>query len=215
VRTRESILHQARANLRGSQYISAEVGISPQSPRAGMRKVPHMRLLSALAIIMCVACEGQSRAADMSLDKLPYPSALALSESNGGKWIYKSFPSLLPLYIFDGEPTGKSTCDKVCTAVWPIIQAEGNDRPMGLWTIVKRDDGRLQWAFKNKPVYTYFEDSTNDPRGVGKDMDWYLDDGGVAYLRSVGVSLPTPPIQTERKRGEEMKMLSVLLPPLN
>jgi predicted lipoprotein with Yx(FWY)xxD motif len=167
-----------------------------------------------LVLILCVAYENRAKAAVLSLDQLPYPSAVALSLDEG-KWIYKSFPALLPLYIFDGEPEGQPTCDKTCSAVWPIVQAQRNDKPMGLWTIVPRDDGRLQWAFKNKPLYTYFEDSSIGARGIGKNMDWYLDDGAIAYLRRAGVSLPPSATQAERKRGEQKKMLSVLLPPLN
>ena len=155
-----------------------------------------------------------AKAAGLSVDQLPYPSAVALSSDNG-KWIYKSFPALLPLYIFDGEPAEQSACDKICSAVWPIIQAQKTDKPLGLWTIVQRDDGRLQWAFRNKPLYTYFEDSSIDVRGVGKNMDWYLDEGAIAYLKSAGVLLPEMEAQAERKRGEQRKMLSVLLPPLN
>jgi len=177
-------------------------------------KIPWRLLIGVLVLVLCAAYEGRAKAAKLSLDQLPYPSAVALSFDEG-KWIYKSFPSLLPLYIFDGEPEGQSTCDKTCSAVWPIIQAQRNDKPMGLWTVVQRDDGRLQWAFRNKPVYTYFEDSPNDARGIGKNMDWYLDEGAIAYLRSAGVLLPESLVQAERKRGEQKKMLSVLLPPLN
>ena len=171
-------------------------------------------LISALVLILCGGHEDRARAAELSVDQLPYPSAVALS-SDDGKWIYKSFPALLPLYIFDAEPAGQSACDKTCSAVWPIIQAQKDDKPMGLWTVVRRDDGRLQWAFKNKPLYTYFEDSSNDARGIGKNLDWYLDEGAIAYLRSAGVSLDASAIQAARKLGEQKKMLSTLLPPLN
>lgn len=176
-------------------------------------KTPWRSLIGVLVLILCVAYEGRAKAAELSLDQLPYPGAVALSSDNG-KWTYKSFPSLLALYIFEGEPEGQSTCDKTCSAVWPIIQAQRSDKPMGLWTIVQRDDGRLQWAFRNKPLYTYFEDSSTDVRGIGKNMDWYLDEGAIAYLKSVGVLLPESAAQAERK-PDGKKTLSVLLPPLN
>lgn len=179
------------------------------------RWVSAMRLrFTVLMSVICIACGGAARAAELSAEKLPYPSAVALSGLDGGGWIYRSFPALLPLYIFDGEPAGTSACDKACTAVWPILPAEAADKPMGEWTIVKRDDGRLQWAFRNKPVYTYFEDTTNNPRGVGKDMDWYLDERGIAYLRSVGVTLPELVEQPERKRADDKNTPSMLLPTL-
>ncbi len=166
-----------------------------------------------LAILIAIGFAGAAAAADMAVKSMPYPSAVALSEPNPGKWIYKSFPGLLALYIFDGEPAGQSTCDSVCSAVWPIIRAEANDKPMGLWTIVKRDDGRFQWAFRNKPVYTYFEDQPNEARGGGKDKDWYLDEGAAEYLRKAGVQLPSLPANAIRKKSEGKGSAAVLLIP--
>jgi hypothetical protein len=156
----------------------------------------------------------QSGAATEPSDpNISYPGAVALSQSPTGAWGYKSFPQLLPLYIFKGEPAGRSLCDRDCTAVWPIVRAELNDKPAGFWTIVKRDDGRLQWAYKNSPVYTYFEDRPNDARGVGKSMDWYLDERGYAYLTSVGVELPAPPKAVKTEKMKKVQATAELLQP--
>ena len=149
-------------------------------------------------------------AADVS--SLPYPGAVALSQSTPGKWVYKAFPTFLPLYIFDGDPAGKSSCDNVCTAIWPIITAKATDKPIGQWSIVKREDGRLQWAYKNKPVYTYFEDSA-DPMGIGKDRDWFLDSRALAYLRKMGIETPILPPMAEQKAGPAGKITAALLEP--
>lgn len=149
-----------------------------------------MRTLTvALGAAIAIAA-GSAIAAEVAIEKMPYPGVVALSQDRPNIWIYKSFPTFLPLYIFDGEPNGKSTCDEVCSAVWPIIKAEDNSKAMGVWTIVNRPDGRKQWAFKGHPVYTYFEDSPNDPRGIGKEQEWFLDEAGVAYLIKAGVKLP-------------------------
>jgi predicted lipoprotein with Yx(FWY)xxD motif len=166
----------------------------------------------ALSVIFSVLA-GSAIAVEVSLGEMPAPGAVAISQNTEGEWIYKSFPFFLPLYVFDGEPAGKSTCDEVCAAVWPIVRAEENDRPVGLWTIVKRTDGRLQWAFKNRAVYTYFEDIPGTPKGAGKDMDWYLDNGAVAYLRTAGVRLPTPANSAALKKGRQAKMTAALLKP--
>jgi predicted lipoprotein with Yx(FWY)xxD motif len=168
-------------------------------------------LLALLAISSGLA--GAVAAAEVSRHSMPYPSAVALSEPSPGKWSYKSFPALLPLYVFDREPAGKSTCDNVCTAVWPIIRAEPGDKPVGLWTIIKRDDGRLQWAFKNKPLYTYFEDYPNEARGAGKDRDWYLDERAAEYLMKAGVQLPSLPPNADLKKNREENAVAVLLEP--
>ncbi|WP_157994359.1 COG4315 family predicted lipoprotein [Peristeroidobacter agariperforans] len=145
---------------------------------------------------------------------MSYPGAVALSQGAAGAWIYKSFPQLLPLYVFKGEPAGRSSCNRDCTAVWPIIRAEKNDKPVGFWTIVKRDDGRLQWAYKNRPVYTYFEDRPNDAKGVGKNMDWYLDERAYAYLASVGVELSPPSsVAAKTEKAKKNQATAELLQP--
>lgn len=144
---------------------------------------------------------------------MSYPGAVALSQGSAGAWIYKSFPLLLPLYVFKGEPAGRSLCDRDCTAVWPIIRAEQNDKPVGFWTIVKRDDGRLQWAYKNRPVYTYFEDRPNDAKGVGKSMDWYLGESAYAYLTSVGVELSPPPRDARTEQARKIQATAQPLQP--
>jgi hypothetical protein len=152
-------------------------------------------------------------AAEPSDPSLSYPGAVALSQGPTGNWVYKSFPQLLPLYIFKGEPAGRSLCDRDCSAVWPIVRAESDDKPAGFWTIVKREDGRLQWAYKNSPVYTYFEDRPNEPKGVGKNMDWYLDEHAYAYLTSVGVELSPPPKNGQPRKARKIQPTAEPLQP--
>ena len=148
-----------------------------------------------------------------SVENSPYPGAVALGQGAPGTWVYKSFPTLLPLYVFKGEPAGHSLCDRACSAVWPIVQAEKTDKPVGSWTIVTRDDGRLQWAYKNRPVYTYFEDRPNDPKGIGKNMDWYLDEHAYAYLISVGVNMPPPTVDAQGAKAKKIKAMAEPLQP--
>jgi predicted lipoprotein with Yx(FWY)xxD motif len=160
-----------------------------------------------------VLCSQSAAAARSDLQNAVYPGAVALSNITADTWVYKSFPQLLPLYIFNGEPAGHSLCDRPCTSVWPIVAAGKNDEPMGLWTIVKRDDGRLQWAYKNSPVYTYFEDRPNEPKGAGKNMDWYLDERGLAYLASVGVQLPPSAVDAQAPKVKRIQATAQLLQP--
>jgi predicted lipoprotein with Yx(FWY)xxD motif len=150
---------------------------------------------------------------ESALQNAAYPGTVALSRVTNETWAYKSFPQLLPLYAFKGEPAGHSLCDRACTAVWPIVAAERNDKPMGSWTIVKRGDGRLQWAYKNRPVYTYFEDRPNEPKGVGKNMDWYLDERGYAYLASVGVKISPPIVDAKTAKVKRIQATAELLQP--
>tara|TARA_R110000868_G_scaffold162032_3_gene393024 strand:- start:283 stop:837 length:555 start_codon:yes stop_codon:yes gene_type:complete len=109
-------------------------------------------------------------------EHLEHPGVVALSQETDGSWIYKSFPDFRPLYVFEGDEPGKSNCaDRACTAVWPIVKANENDEPVGNWTIVERDDGDRQWAYKGYPVYRFFIDTPNNPRGVGMREGWYYD----------------------------------------
>jgi predicted lipoprotein with Yx(FWY)xxD motif len=179
-----------------------------------MRRVGHRSLLACRAPLVALVLWTQSgAAAEPSIENISYPGAVALSQTATGGWVYKSFPQLLPLYVFKGEPAGRALCDRDCSAVWPIIRAEINDKPSGPWTIVKREDGRLQWAYKNKPVYTYFEDRPNEPKGVGKSMDWYTDERGYAYLRSAGVELLPAPAEAHATKANKTQATAELLQP--
>jgi hypothetical protein len=172
-----------------------------------------MRKLCVPLSAVFVLWAQSAAAAEPSDPSLSYPGAVALAQIAPGTWSYKSFPQLLPLYVFKGEPKGRSLCDRDCTAVWPIIRAEEHDKPVGFWTIVKRDDGRLQWAYKNRPVYTYFEDRPNEPKGVGKHMDWYQDAEGYAYLTSVGVEISPPVVDAKAGKGKKTQPTAEALEP--
>ncbi len=163
-----------------------------------------MRKLLVTLIALSSAFASGARAAEIAIEDRPYPGVIALSEISRGKWTYRSFPSLLPLYTFNNEPAGRSNCDKVCIQVWPIIRATATDKPTGDWTIVKRDDGLLQWAYKGKPVHTYFEDLVNEPHGGGKIMYWYEGPAGVEYLKKAGVPVfPDAPVEVRKKTGPD------------
>ena len=66
----------------------------------------------------------------------------------------------LTVYTFDKDAagSGKSVCNGDCAVKWPPVLATAVDKPQGAYTIVVRDDGRRQWAYKGKPVYTWPED---------------------------------------------------------
>jgi len=63
----------------------------------------------------------------------------------------------MTLYVFDKDATDKSNCNGPCTILWPVLIAGADAKPMTNWTIVTRDDGSRQWAYKTKPVLYVFE----------------------------------------------------------
>lgn len=79
-----------------------------------------------------------------------------------------------------GDPIGKSECTEVrtevsaglmspypgglvlpdleqrpsCAELWPPFRADAKSKPVGDWTVIKRADGTLQWAYEGFAVYT-------------------------------------------------------------
>jgi len=64
-------------------------------------------------------------------------------------------PNGMTLYTFDRDAagSGKSVCNGPCAANWPPLMAAAGASTSGDWSIVTRDDGGRQWAYKGKPVY--------------------------------------------------------------
>jgi predicted lipoprotein with Yx(FWY)xxD motif len=82
----------------------------------------------------------------------------------------------MTLYTFDRDTApGKSACNGPCAANWPPLLADASAAPSGDWTIVMRDDGRRQWAFRGKPLYYWAKDAKpGDRTGDGFNGAWRL-----------------------------------------
>ena len=65
----------------------------------------------------------------------------------------------MTLYTFAKDTKGKSACNGKCAANWPALKADGDAKPGHGYTVVKRDDGSMQWAYKGKPLYTWIKDA--------------------------------------------------------
>jgi predicted lipoprotein with Yx(FWY)xxD motif len=65
----------------------------------------------------------------------------------------------MSLYTFDKDSEGKSACNGPCTTNWPVLKAEAADKADGGYSIITRDDGSKQWAYKGKPLYTFAKDA--------------------------------------------------------
>ncbi len=74
------------------------------------------------------------------------PSDLFLWRSLGG-------PEGQLLYTFDADSAGKSTCVADCAREFPPAIAAANATAFGEWSLVTRDDGKRQWAYRGKPLY--------------------------------------------------------------
>jgi len=83
----------------------------------------------------------------------------------------------MTLYTFDNDVpgSGKSKCNGPCAALWPPALAAADAKPEGDLTIVTRDDGAKQWAYKGKPIYLYSADKKpGDATGDNFKDVWHV-----------------------------------------
>jgi predicted lipoprotein with Yx(FWY)xxD motif len=91
-----------------------------------------------------------------------------------GVWVG---PAGMTLYTFDRDAagSGKSVCNGPCATNWPPLAAAAGAQAMGDWSVVTRDDGSRQWAFKGKPLYYWVKDGKpGDRTGDGVNNVWRL-----------------------------------------
>ena len=80
----------------------------------------------------------------------------------------------MTLYTFDKDADGKSMCNGSCAESWPPLMAPADGKAAGEWTMIKRDDGKMQWAYDGKPMYTFKMDKkAGDMMGDGKMDMWH------------------------------------------
>ncbi|MDF6436423.1 hypothetical protein NMT52_26135, partial [Escherichia coli] len=108
---------------------------------------------TALASAALLAAFGLAGCSGMGMGASSTPSAVkvtngTLTDQHG-----------MALYPFDRDATaGKSACNGKCADNWPPLAANDADKPSGDYTIITRDDGKKQWAYRGKPLYLWTKD---------------------------------------------------------
>ena len=81
----------------------------------------------------------------------------------------------MTLYTCDMDAGGKSKCNGPCAALWPPAMAAADAKAEGDLSVVTRDDGTRQWAYKGKPVYLYSADrKAGDATGDNFKDVWHV-----------------------------------------
>ena len=83
----------------------------------------------------------------------------------------------MTLYTFDNDKagSGKSVCNGPCAGLWPPMMATAADQPAGDYSVVTRDDGARQFAYKGKPLYFYKADQKAGDRTGDNFKDvWHI-----------------------------------------
>ncbi|MDX6804440.1 hypothetical protein SCD90_00045 [Terrihabitans sp. PJ23] len=81
----------------------------------------------------------------------------------------------MTLYTFDKDAGGKSACNGPCAVNWPPLSAPQGAKGSGSYSVVTRDDGSLQWAYKNNPLYGWVKDKKpGEVTGDGVNGVWHI-----------------------------------------
>jgi predicted lipoprotein with Yx(FWY)xxD motif len=131
------------------------------------REDMDMRNVKLFASALILLLAGYAYAADKMPEGVQIrrtePGAMVLEDSKG-----------MTLYTSDKDADDKSNCNAKCAMAWPPLAAAAGAKSMGDWTVVTRDDGSMQWAYKGKPLYTYAKDATaGDTTGDGVGKNWH------------------------------------------
>lgn len=81
----------------------------------------------------------------------------------------------MTLYTFDKDAagSGKSVCNGPCAKNWPPLMAAEGATASGNYSIITRDEGARQWAYKGKPLYLWIKDQKpGDKTGDGFNKVW-------------------------------------------
>ncbi|MCS3838094.1 putative lipoprotein with Yx(FWY)xxD motif [Pseudomonas sp. JAI111] len=81
----------------------------------------------------------------------------------------------MTVYTFDKDAGGKSMCNGDCAKNWPPMMAPAGAKAEGKWTVIKRDDGTMQYAYDGKPLYTFVKDEKpGEMKGDGMKDVWHV-----------------------------------------
>ncbi|MDG0854946.1 hypothetical protein [Roseateles puraquae] len=119
----------------------------------------NLRLLAAAAALALSACASAP----------PAPATVADGVFVGANG--------MTLYTFDRDAagSGKSVCNGPCATNWPPLMAAAGAAGSGDWSVITRDDGSKQWAYKGKPLYFWAKDQKpGDRTGDGFNKVWQL-----------------------------------------
>jgi predicted lipoprotein with Yx(FWY)xxD motif len=130
------------------------------------------KIILAATVALSLAFSGVVYAASM-------PTGVKTQKVADGKTTVLTDAKGMTLYTFDmDKDAGKSACNGQCAMYWPPLAAGADAKAMGDWTVISRDDGAKQWAWKGKPLYTFMKDmkpgdTTGDGMGQNGAHVWH------------------------------------------
>jgi predicted lipoprotein with Yx(FWY)xxD motif len=126
-----------------------------------------------LAAASALALQSGAAFADTPAQTAPAAPAFVTAQPYPGGQVFAD-TSGRTLYTYDRDTKpGKSACVDACAEHWKPLAAAWLANPSGDWSILVRDDGTRQWAFKGKPLYTFSGDhKAGEVNGDGLNNEW-------------------------------------------
>ena len=81
----------------------------------------------------------------------------------------------MTLYTHKDDAPGKSACYGRCARKWPPAEAVPGETVDGPLSIIERSDGKRQYAYNGKALYTWVKDkSPGDATGDKRGEVWFV-----------------------------------------
>jgi predicted lipoprotein with Yx(FWY)xxD motif len=93
----------------------------------------------------------------------PRPAWVKVVASDGGDLLADA--SGMTIYAYDEDRNklvyarGEDCFGECIASSWTPVPAAEQTAPIGNWSVIKTGDGRLQWAFQGRPLYTSKEEN--------------------------------------------------------
>src|SRR5262249_8737618 len=97
-----------------------------------------------------------------------------LAKKVGAGWVFTDVKGMT-LYTYAQDKPGQSKCVGAGAATWPPLVATSVSEATGRsdWSLVDRDDGKKQIAFRGMPLYRYAKDpAPGTTFGEGVSVAW-------------------------------------------
>ncbi len=124
------------------------------------------------------------------------PRGLAIKDiSDAGGRGFVTAEDQLTIYAYEGDPNkDKPNCAAPCTSPWKPLAAPQIATGVGDFSVVVRNDGIKQWAYKGAALYTFEGDrAVGYANGMGVDKRWRVAIVSAYYM--------PPEVKMERTLG--------------
>jgi predicted lipoprotein with Yx(FWY)xxD motif len=140
--------------------------------------------------------EGWKPALAYPVEGLKLPAGLAVKELPDAAAFVLVDRRNHTLYAADAAKAGEiERCTTAACKQWEALSAPQLAESVGDFTIIERDDGVHQWAFRGRPLYTFTGDlAPGYGNGIDVDERWEVA-AVMRYYMPAGVSIQTTPGQ--------------------